>query len=388
MIKAVQGLRNRQIAPLPHLRRPNPEIDFAASPVRLPTRLEPWPEREVRRCGVSAFGIGGTNAHVVLESTSTRRTGPGPNRRPSGIPVHPQRPQHRSLRLTATRCGGTTRDDWTGGSPTSATSNLSRGHHRRRVGLVVRDVSELRDGLAAILAGDHRQRPARRGATAGWKSCAPAGSRATTSCCGSSPSSTPARPADGQPVPCQFDETRAWARSPTTESRLFGAAGRSRSPAHRVTFVGGARRRRRGRSGGRAGDRTSDARPQPALPGVRLVSPSRPTDAPDGLGATTDQLLADEPTRRCSRSVSSETGRRRGRFDRRWTRTWSDISGWPRLMRRAAGLTLVVLTRNALAVGPGDRAVAENAALAGLVKTLISTRRSTSGWWMWTRPRR
>ena len=49
--------------------RPNPNIDFSKSPFRVNTELREWerPETGVRRAGVSAFGFGGTNFHVVLE---------------------------------------------------------------------------------------------------------------------------------------------------------------------------------------------------------------------------------------------------------------------------------------------------------------------------------
>ncbi|WP_245877707.1 beta-ketoacyl synthase N-terminal-like domain-containing protein, partial [Streptomyces glaucescens] len=67
LIKAVLALEHRQIPPSLHFDRPNPLIDFDASPFRVPTALEDWPAADhPRRAAVSAFGIGGTNAHVVL----------------------------------------------------------------------------------------------------------------------------------------------------------------------------------------------------------------------------------------------------------------------------------------------------------------------------------
>ncbi|NEA98888.1 type I polyketide synthase [Streptomyces sp. SID13726] len=72
-IKAVLVLEHRQIPPVAHFRRPNPLIDLAGSPFRVPTGLEEWPAGSgPRRAGVSAFGIGGTNAHVVLEEAPDR----------------------------------------------------------------------------------------------------------------------------------------------------------------------------------------------------------------------------------------------------------------------------------------------------------------------------
>ncbi|MFF3485351.1 type I polyketide synthase [Streptomyces sp. NPDC002701] len=69
LIKAVLALEHRQIPPSLHFERPNPLIDFASGPFRVPTALEDWPASDdhPRRAAVSAFGIGGTNAHVILE---------------------------------------------------------------------------------------------------------------------------------------------------------------------------------------------------------------------------------------------------------------------------------------------------------------------------------
>ncbi|MFI2507293.1 type I polyketide synthase [Streptomyces sp. NPDC018972] len=68
LIKAVLALEHRQIPPSLHFDRPNPLIDFDTSPFRVPTALEDWPAGDhPRRAAVSAFGIGGTNAHVILE---------------------------------------------------------------------------------------------------------------------------------------------------------------------------------------------------------------------------------------------------------------------------------------------------------------------------------
>ncbi|MCB1921125.1 MAG: acyltransferase domain-containing protein, partial [Candidatus Competibacteraceae bacterium] len=68
LIKATLALQHRVIPPSLHFLSPNPNIDFAQLNLRVPTAPEPWPT--VNRpglAGVSSFGFGGTNAHVVLE---------------------------------------------------------------------------------------------------------------------------------------------------------------------------------------------------------------------------------------------------------------------------------------------------------------------------------
>jgi phthiocerol/phenolphthiocerol synthesis type-I polyketide synthase E len=72
-IKAVLSLKHGRIPPSLHYTRPNPQIDFDASPFFVNARLSEWNrDKGVRRAGVSSFGIGGTNAHVVLEEPPVR----------------------------------------------------------------------------------------------------------------------------------------------------------------------------------------------------------------------------------------------------------------------------------------------------------------------------
>lgn len=69
LIKTVLMLRHRTLVPTLHLTRPNPELRLAGGPLVLGTELRPWPTPDgaPRRAGVSALGVGGTNAHVILE---------------------------------------------------------------------------------------------------------------------------------------------------------------------------------------------------------------------------------------------------------------------------------------------------------------------------------
>ncbi len=69
MLKAVKALDAKLIPPSLGNRDPNPNIDFAASPLFINKELREWKTQpgQVRTAGVSAFGFGGTNFHVVLE---------------------------------------------------------------------------------------------------------------------------------------------------------------------------------------------------------------------------------------------------------------------------------------------------------------------------------
>ena len=69
LLKLTLALRDKVLPPSVHCERPNPDIDFAHSPLYVNTELKPWdvPADGVRRAGLSAFGFGGTNFHAVLE---------------------------------------------------------------------------------------------------------------------------------------------------------------------------------------------------------------------------------------------------------------------------------------------------------------------------------
>ncbi|HEY2943078.1 MAG TPA: type I polyketide synthase, partial [Vicinamibacteria bacterium] len=77
LIKVILSLQHGRIPPSLHFETPNPAIDFASSPFYVNTSLQPWPRNDApRRAGVSAFGVGGTNAHVIVEEAPPSEAAP------------------------------------------------------------------------------------------------------------------------------------------------------------------------------------------------------------------------------------------------------------------------------------------------------------------------
>ncbi len=92
LIKATLSLYHGVVPPHLHFKKLNPHISLENVPLFIPTERRPWPETMGHRlAGVSSFGFGGANAHVVLEQ------------RPAAEPSGPSRPVQLLMLSTKTR---------------------------------------------------------------------------------------------------------------------------------------------------------------------------------------------------------------------------------------------------------------------------------------------
>lgn len=71
LIKAVMALENRTIPPNIKFNSPNPAIPFKERKLTVPVEPTPWPTSRHERASVNSFGIGGTNAHVIIDSAAS-----------------------------------------------------------------------------------------------------------------------------------------------------------------------------------------------------------------------------------------------------------------------------------------------------------------------------
>ena len=74
LIKTALCIYKGKVLPNIKFNTPNKEVDFDRLQLRVPTILEDWPSvYSIRRGSINSFGIGGTNAHVILEEYVDRR---------------------------------------------------------------------------------------------------------------------------------------------------------------------------------------------------------------------------------------------------------------------------------------------------------------------------
>ena len=73
LIKLVLSLKHGKIPPSLHLKQLNPHIKLEKTPIKICTQLQPWSSvGQPRLAGISAFGFGGTNAHLIVEEAPTQ----------------------------------------------------------------------------------------------------------------------------------------------------------------------------------------------------------------------------------------------------------------------------------------------------------------------------
>ena len=149
LIKTVLALRHREIPPTLHFRKANPEIDLDASPFYINQRLHPWTADSERIAGVSAFGIGGTNCHVVLQQAPAAEI----NSPLSADPAHLltlSAPSEAALAALE----GCYRDFFADAAAAdmaavAATAQKSRSAYSHRMAVVGKSAEQIRDSLTA-----------------------------------------------------------------------------------------------------------------------------------------------------------------------------------------------------------------------------------------------
>ena len=155
LIKLALGAARGHIPPSLWFDAPNPHIAFDRIPLRVNTRLSPWDAVDGRRIGgVSSFGLGGANAHVVVESAPAQPA-PAPMPTPAVHALLLSARSERALHEVAARhADAFEADPDLTLADACATAIARRGVHDLRAIVVVRDRADAIAALRAIAAGD------------------------------------------------------------------------------------------------------------------------------------------------------------------------------------------------------------------------------------------
>jgi amino acid adenylation domain-containing protein len=171
LIKTVLALRHAQVPASLHFTQPHPDLPFAAGPFFVASTLLPWPDRGTpRRAAVSAFGIGGTNVHLILEqgpdapartSASSRVAGgmgeggaPYSGAEPRLLALSAKHPSALAALAAAwaSRLGSTDAD--AAFADLVATAATRRVHHPLRLFAVAASADAMAAGLRQLAAGE------------------------------------------------------------------------------------------------------------------------------------------------------------------------------------------------------------------------------------------
>jgi amino acid adenylation domain-containing protein len=155
LIKAALALEREEIPPSLHYTAPNPRIDWAATPFRVAAERTAWPRGErARFAGVSSFGIGGTNVHVVLEEAPVREAPVAVPERPAQLLVWSAKSDAALDTLTGRLAAQLTAEPFLDLAAVSHTLAAGRKRFARRAALVAKD----RADAAAVLAARDPER--------------------------------------------------------------------------------------------------------------------------------------------------------------------------------------------------------------------------------------
>jgi polyene macrolide polyketide synthase len=157
VIKTVMALRKGVLPRTLHLDAPSPHVDWESGEVELLREPQPWEaDGHPRRAGVSAFGLTGTNAHVILEEAPAVDSAPRPVEgeipRPGAVPLLLSARGEEALAAQAQRLASHLREDPdldpVDVGHASATARAALGHRAVAIGANRDELLEALDALA------------------------------------------------------------------------------------------------------------------------------------------------------------------------------------------------------------------------------------------------
>jgi acyl transferase domain-containing protein/thioesterase domain-containing protein/acyl carrier protein len=165
LLKVVAAMQSEVIAPHLHLATPNPHLDWASLPVKVTTAATAWPAGKRRLAAISAFGFGGTNAHVVVEAPGDAAPAAAGDGAALLVLSARSEPARRAL---AVRMAARLREPGAAWTDIAAASISGRSHLPERLAVVASGAVEAAAALESFVAGDPSGVWIGRAGTAAW----------------------------------------------------------------------------------------------------------------------------------------------------------------------------------------------------------------------------
>ncbi|MEW6730187.1 MAG: SDR family NAD(P)-dependent oxidoreductase [Acidobacteriota bacterium] len=157
VIKTALMFKHKEIPPSLHFHQANPHIPFAEIPLRVPQQLTSWSTNgQSAIAGVSAFGFGGTNAHIVLEEPPPRPEISVSPRPLQLLPISARSDEALKDFANSYKQFLTSSVDTRSLYNICYTASVRRSHHEHRLAIVAHSQEEFQERLEAFLAGENR----------------------------------------------------------------------------------------------------------------------------------------------------------------------------------------------------------------------------------------
>ena len=149
LIKVVLSLQQQEIPAHLHLKMLNPHIAIADTPLSIPTERLPWAGTE-KLAGVSSFGFGGTNAHVILASAPDTEVAKRLIERPKHILTLSAKDEPALRALANAYISYLQSHAQISLADVCFTANTGRSHFAHRLAVVTESVEQLQEQLSAL----------------------------------------------------------------------------------------------------------------------------------------------------------------------------------------------------------------------------------------------
>lgn len=154
LIKAVLCLQHGEIPPHLHLKKLNSHISLDGTTFLIPAERYTWPSKHSpRRAGVSAFGFGGTNAHVVLEEAPASSLVQSQAERPLHVLALSAQSEQALLALAHRYEAFLAHHPEVSVADICFTANAGRSHFAHRFAATASSAAQLREQVTALVAG-------------------------------------------------------------------------------------------------------------------------------------------------------------------------------------------------------------------------------------------